>query len=278
MASGDHQPVPDEREIDLTRPNAARMYDYYLGGDAHLAVDREAAERALARFPHTADSAQANRAFLDRAVRACLQKGIRQFLDLGSGVPTVGNVHEIAHHHDPGARVAYVDNEPVAVAHGDRLMAENPLVTVTLADLRNPREVLTAPEVAGLLDFRQPIAVLMVAVLHFVADEDDPAGIVTAYREVLPTGSALVLSHISDDQPTEELAAPHRAVAEVYRTSSTPAHLRDRHDIATLFTGFEVLDPGVVDARHWRPDTPRALDQDPCGFYAGVGWLPQPST
>ncbi|MDR7304294.1 SAM-dependent methyltransferase [Haloactinomyces albus] len=277
MVAEDRQPVPDEPDVDLTRPNAARMYDYYLGGDAHFAADREAADRALARFPHAAGSARANRAFLDRAVRACLQKGIRQFLDLGSGVPTVGNVHEIAHHHDPEARVAYVDNEPVAVAHGDRLMAENPLVTVTLADLRNPREVLAAPGVAGLLDFRQPVAVLMVAVLHFVSDEADPTGIVATYREALPAGSALVLSHISDDQPTEELAAPHRAVAEVYRTSSTPAHLRDYPAIAALFTGFEVLAPGVVDARHWRPDEPRALEQDPCGFYAGVGWLPRPS-
>lgn len=256
-------------EPDLNRPNAARMYDYYLGGAQNLRLDRDYAERALARFPHAARTAQANRQFLDRAVRFCLDSGIRQFLDLGSGIPTVGNVHEIAHQHSPHARIAYVDHEPVAVAHARRLLRTTPGVTVTQADLRAPQEVLAAEAVADLFDWQEPIAVLFVAVLHFVSDADDPAAILAAYRDAVPTGSALVLSHVSDDQPTEELAAPHRAVAEVYQHTTTPAYLRDRATIAALVGESSFVDPGLVDALHWRCD-PAADPHDRCGFYAGV--------
>ncbi len=256
----------------LNRPNAARMYDYYLGGAQNLELDREYAERALRRFPHAARTAQANRDFLGRAVTFCLRSGIRQFLDLGSGIPTVGSVHEVAHSVDPDARVAYVDNEPVAVAHSHRLLEATPAVSSSHADLRDPARVLAAPGVRDLLDFDQPVAVLMVAVLHFVSDTDAPVEIVADYCQALPTGSALVLSHVSDDQPTEELAAPHRAVAEVYRDTTTPAYLRDRPTIRSLFGEAGLVEPGLVDVLHWRPE--RLHDPfDHCGFYAGVGVL-----
>ncbi|MHA6800202.1 SAM-dependent methyltransferase [Bounagaea algeriensis] len=257
---------------DLDRPNAARMYDYYLGGSQNLALDREAAEQALSRFPHTARSAQANRAFLTRAVHYCLDNGIQQFLDLGSGIPTKGNVHEVAHARDADARVAYVDIEPVAVAHARRLLHPLPQVTVTQADLRDPQQVLTAPGVADLFDWHQPVAVLCVAVLHFVSDRDDPGTILARYRHALAAGSALVLSHVSDDQPTEELAAPHRAVAEVYQHSNTPAYLRDRASIAALLEDAALAEPGLVDALHWRPTTP-SNPADRCGFYAAIAQL-----
>lgn len=259
-------------ELELDRPNAARMYDYYLGGTQNFPLDREYAERALARFPHAARTAQANRAFLARAVRYCVTTGIRQFLDLGSGIPTVGCVHQVAHRLDRHARIAYVDREPVAVAHSRMLLADAPCVTVTQADLRMPEQVLASTGVADLLDFDQPIAVLLVAVLHFVGDADDPAGIVHGYRRVLAPHSALVLSHVSDDQPTEEQAAPHRAVAEVYQNTNTPAYLRDRGTIAGLFGDSRLIEPGLVDALHWRPDEAYGED-DRCGFYAGVARL-----
>lgn len=261
--------TPEQFDLGMDQPNAARMYDYYLGGAQNFALDREYANRALARFPHTARTARANRAFLARAVRYCLQAGITQFLDLGSGIPTVGNVHEIAQPIEPTARVAYVDNEQIAVAHGRQLLADTAGATVTQADLLRPEQVLAADGVAGLLDFDQPVAILLVAVLHFVGDEAKPGEVVARYRAAVPPGSALVISHVSDDQPTEELAAPHRAVAEVYRHTSNPAYLRDRRSITALFGDATLVEPGLVDVLHWRPERP----QDPadhCGFYAGV--------
>jgi hypothetical protein len=268
-------------------PNAARMYDYYLGGAANFAVDREFAQRALERFPHTAHSAQANRSFLRRAVRWCVQAGIDQFLDLGSGVPTVGNVHEVARELDPAARVVYVDVEPVAVSHARALLGDTTGVAVAHADLRDPVAVLGSPQVRENLDLTRPVAMLLVAVLHFVADADDPAAIVAAYTAAAAPGSALVISHVSDDQPTEADAAPHRAVAEVYRNTTTPAYLRDRNQIRALFGEARLIDPGLVDATCWYPSPPGARSDEPspraegpdhsnprrCGFYGGLAQI-----
>ena len=184
--------------------NSARMYDYLLGGAQNFAVDREAVHAALARFPHLARSAQANRAFLRRVVRYCLTElGITQFLDLGSGVPTVGNVHEVAHALDPTARLVYVDHEPVAVAVARRLLADTHTVAVLQADLTDPATVLASAEVADTLDLTAPVAVLVLSVLRFVPDTANPAGAIATYLDALAPGSALALSHISDDQPTE---------------------------------------------------------------------------
>src|SRR5687768_6938834 len=181
-------------EVDLTRPSAARVYDYYLGGAHNFAVDRQMAEQAIGLWPDLPLIMQANRAFLRRAVRFCVDAGIRQFLDLGSGIPTAGNVHEVAQSAAPDARVAYVDSDPVAVAYSRTILAENPLTVAVQADLRQPEQVLDHPEVRSLLNFDEPIAVMMVAVLHFVSDSDDPAAIIAGYREVMAPGSFLTIS------------------------------------------------------------------------------------
>ncbi len=258
---GDLQANPD-----ADRPNAARMYDYFLGGSANFAVDRAAAEQALTVTPEIGRFARANRSFLGRAVAHLCARGVDQFLDLGSGVPTVGNVHEIAHRHDPEARVAYVDVEPVAVSHARWLLGEHPRVTVTQADVRRPAEVLAMPGVAGLLDFSRPVAVLAVAILHFVPDDDDPAGIVAAYRDTCVPGSYLCLSHASAVTMSEQEVSGGQ---EVYRSTSTPITPRSDAAIMAMLTGYELLEPGLVSLDQWRPET----QDDVANGYGAVGVL-----
>ncbi|MER5391590.1 SAM-dependent methyltransferase [Saccharopolyspora sp. NPDC002686] len=253
-------------EVDVSTPNVARMYDYYLGGAANFAVDREAAERALAITPEIGRFARMNRLFLGRAVRYLCEQGIDQFLDLGSGVPTVGNVHEIAHQHDPDARVAYVDHESVAVAHARALLVGEPNVSVTQADIRRPADVLSAPGVSGLLDFSRPVAVLAVAIVHFVPDADDPARILRTYREACAPGSYLALSHASPITMTE--SETHRG-QNVYRSTKTPLVVRDRDEIAGFLDGCELVEPGLAPINHW----PTANDEQPANGYGAVGKL-----
>ena len=249
--------------VDVGRANAARMYDYMLGGAHNLEVDREQVRALLASNPDAPAAARANRAFLFRVVTWCLEHGIGQFLDLGSGVPTVGNVHEIAHRRNTGARIAYVDLEPVAVAHARELLVDTPLATVTRADLRDHEAVLTAPGVAGLLDFTRPVALLAVAVLHFVPG--DAAPVIAAYRGALTTGSVAAISHVSTElrEPAQSTQSEDRASTgeRAYRTSATPLTLRAPTQIRELLTGFDLLDPGLVDVTDWpdpTPDTPTA--------------------
>lgn len=258
-------------EIKLSTPNAARMYDYYLGGTANLEVDRQAAEEQLAVIPTTRDWARENRAFLGRAVRFMIEQGIDQFLDLGSGIPTVGNVHEIAHHHNPEARVAYVDFEPVAVAHARYLLGDDPRVTVVQEDIRYPQRVLDAPGIRKLLDFSRPVGVLAVAILHFVPDSDDPVGVVRGYRSACVPGSYLAVSHLSRVTFTDEQMAHGHSV---YNRTSTPGTLRSREEIAAMFEGYQLVDPGLVLLPEWRPDRP--VDHRTAQWtnsYAGVGVL-----
>jgi hypothetical protein len=240
-------------DIDLQTANVARMYDYFLGGGHNLEADRVAARQAIEIMPEIVQSARANRAFLQRAVRACLEMGVRQFLDLGSGIPTVGPVHEIAHQADPTAAVAYVDADPVAVAHTELLLVDVPAVSVTRANLTDPAEVLSAPGVAGLLDFDQPIAVITAAVLHFVPDGRDPHGILETYRKATAPGSMLVFSHgaLNDDEPNRMAA-----IRDHYQHTSHPLQRRSHAQVAALLEGWDVLDPGLVDATAWRPDAP----------------------
>jgi hypothetical protein len=264
-------PRPLEAGIDFDRANAARMYDYYLGGAHNFAVDRALGDQVIEKMPQVRDWARANREFLARLVRYCVGQGIRQFLDLGSGIPTVCHVHETARALAPETRVAYVDFEPVAVAHSQELLADVDGVTMTRADARDPATVLSAPTVTEVLDFGQPVAVLAIALLHFVPDGDDPAGIVAAYREHLVPGSYLALSHVSDDYDDPELITRVRGLVEVYRNSATPAHLRDRPAIRGLFGGLELVEPGLVDINHWRQETP-GLPQ--LSNYAGLARVP----
>ena len=238
--------------IDVDRPSAARIYDYHLGGGHNFAVDREIAEKVAALMPELPLIMRANRAFLLRAVRLLIDAGIRQFLDLGSGIPTVGNVHEIAQGSDPSARVVYVDNDPVAVAHSQALLSGNDNAGVVHADLRDIRSVLGAPEVSRLIDFSRPVGLLMVAVLHFVPDRDDPAGIVAGYRDAVPAGSHLVLSHGAASEDTHAPVGSSEALA-AYSRSVAEMTLRTRAEVAAMFDGFELVDPGVVYVTRWRP-------------------------
>ena len=256
------------------RPNAARMYDYYLGGSHNFAADREAADAVEAAWPGAKAACWENRGFLRRAVRFVAEQGCDQFLDLGSGVPTVGNVHEVAQAVNPAAHVVYVDSEAVAYQAARRMLAGSPTVDVVQADLRDTAAVLGDPRTAALLDFSRPVAVLMVSVLHFVPG--DVAAVVAAYRKVLVPGSFLVVSHAT---PPWELAgsrADMEAAYRVYESSSTPLHYRAATEIEPLFAGTELLPPGLVHVMDWRPDLPA----DPArrariGFLAAVARSPR---
>lgn len=239
-------------EVDVQRPNAARIYDYMLGGSHNFAVDRAAGDAMLARFPDAALAGRANREFLTRTVELCCQLGITQFLDLGSGIPTRGSVHEIVERRCPVGRVVYVDIEPVAVACCRDLVSEHPTVRVAQADLRDPAAVLAAAEVSEVLDFDAPVAVLAVASLHYVAPQDDLAAVVAGYRAALSPGSALVISHGSDDVADPVAAGHMRELAEVMAGSATPAYLRNRAELSAALAEFALVDPGLVDIRRWR--------------------------
>ncbi|WP_229400279.1 SAM-dependent methyltransferase [Micromonospora okii] len=258
--------------IDIERPSVARMYDYYLGGSHNFAADRTAARAMVDAVPEAPLMAQANRAFLRRAVHFLSEAGVRQFLDIGSGIPTVGNVHEIAQRIDPQARVVYVDVDPVAVAHSREILSGNDRAAVIREDLRHPERILAHPELRGMLDLTQPVAVMIVAVLHFVHDDDRPAEILRTLREALAPGSYLVLSQASDEgrRDTGERDEAER----VYRRTDSPLVIRSRAELTRLFDGFELVDPGVVWVPQWRPETPEsAEDAEKAVFMGGVGRL-----
>ena len=231
------------------------MYDYFLGGGHNFGVDRDLAAQVLTRSPITPHIARANRAFLGRAVRWCVAAGYHQFLDLGSGIPTMGNVHEIAHAHNPVARVAYVDHDPVAVAHSRAVLDGQHRVTITEADLRQPAAVLASPGVTEVIDLSEPVVLLTVAVFHFMDQDDDPAGVVARYRQAMAPGSAIVLSHGSADHDDPADAEPQQILAELYRDSTQPVVLRDRPALRRILAGFTPIEPGLVDLTRWRPDT-----------------------
>jgi hypothetical protein len=263
---GEHVERPNwaPGDIDLERPSVARVYDYLLGGAHNFAADRAIAQKTMETMPDVRNVVLNHRAFLRRAVRYLLGRGVRQFLDLGSGIPTVGNVHEIAQAVDPAARIVYVDLDPVAVAHSRSLLVGNDRVAVLQADVRDPAAVLASPEVTGLLDFDEPIAVLMIAVLHFVPDEENPAGIIGGYRDRLAPGSFLAISHAGYevDEETDEL----RDVRKVYEQSVTRTTLRNSVEFTKLFEGFELVEPGVARLPAWHPESPDDLDASDRAF------------
>lgn len=256
--------------IEVTVPNAARMYDYALGGYHNFAVDREYVERAEKAMPGVIAMGHANRAFVGRSVRWLVQQGIRQFLDVGSGIPTLGNVHEVAQSATPDAKVIYVDIDPVAVAHSQALLAGNPSADVIAADLRTPQAILDHPQVNALLDFGQPVAVLLNAVLHFVPESDDPPGILAALREPLVGGSYLTMTHGTEVARTEE----QEEVRALYRSTPTSLHLRTPEQLASLFTGMELVPPGIVEVAEWHPDPDTQDDPKAPGILAIVGRKP----
>lgn len=246
-----HVTVPPD--IDIERPSPARIYDYHLGGSHNFAADRQVARQIAALMPQLPVLMRANRAFLRRAVRFCLAAGVDQFLDLGSGIPTVGNVHEIAQRANPAARVVYVDVDPVAVAHSQTILAGTVGSTVLRADLRNTRQVLDSPQVRDTLDLGRRVAVLMLGVLHFVPDADAPDEIVAAYRDELVAGSPLVVSHAArDEEPTSGVDD----ALTVYTRDVADFTLRSREEVTGLFAGFDLVPPGLVTVNEWRPDEP----------------------
>lgn len=254
---GDRRVERDSLGFDPNTPNVARLYDYYLGGKNHFPADREAAERVLRAVPEVRAAARANRAFLGRAVRHLAGLGIRQFLDIGTGLPTQGAVHEVANAVAPGNRVVYVDSDPVVLVHARALLTDAEDTIAVQGDLRHPQEIIDDPRVQKVIDFHQPVAVLLVAVMHFIPDSDDPPGILRTLREAMAPGSHLVLSHgVRDARPD---VADHGT--EVYRSATAPLVLRDRAGVEAMFEGLHLVEPGLVWLPQWRPDETSQVDQ-----------------
>jgi O-methyltransferase involved in polyketide biosynthesis len=265
------------RDIDQSVPSAARMYDYFLGGMHNFAADREAADLVIEAMPDAPLIARANRAFLDRAIRYLVGQGVRQFLDVGSGVPTVGNVHEIAQRLEPDARIVYVDVDPVAGAHAQQILAGNDRATAIVADLRRPQELLDLldkPERRAVLDRGQPVGLLMVSMLHFVPGDEAYEAVATL-RDALAPDSYLVVSHPISEAIDENAATK---VEAVYQKTTTPGGLRTRAGVERFFDGFELVPPGLVWVPDWHPDAD-ASQREPAlatgpgriGMVAGVG-------
>jgi hypothetical protein len=256
-------------DVYMEKPSPARVYDYYLGGSHNFLVDRQMARAAIALWPELPLIMQANRAFLRRAVRYLVRQGITQFLDIGSGIPTEGNVHEVAQAASPECRVVYVDIDPVAVAHSQAILAGNPLADIVQADLSDVSAIFNDPVAVRLLDLSQPLGVLMVAMLHFVPDEADPANIVAQYRKMMAPGSYLAISHATHEGRPDQ-AGPH---TELYRRAGAPLTMRSRQQVEAFFEGFDLVEPGVVFLPLWRPDSPGDVDEHPERFtgYAAVG-------
>lgn len=262
------------REVAIDTPNVARMYDYFLGGGHNFAVDREAAERLIKMYPDLRLVAQANRSFLRRAVTYLVRTGVTQFIDIGSGIPTAGNVHQIAQRIEPTVRVVYVDIEPVAVAHSQALLGNVPNTLAVQGDARNVRQIVDQPAVRELLDWSKPIAVLLVALLHFVPDDDDALQIVRSLRDAVPAGSYVVITHATTEQIDE---AGREKVEELYRGASSPFHFRSRDQIGRYFEGLDLVEPGLVHVPLWRPESKDDLFYDEparSNGYVGVGRKP----
>jgi O-methyltransferase involved in polyketide biosynthesis len=272
---GDQAPETPVPAIDTTRPHPARMYDYYLGGKNHFAADREAAERALDGLPSGRIAARENRKFLGRAVRyLAAEAGIRQFLDLGSGLPTTDNVHEVAQRITPDAHVVYVDNDPMVLTHARAMLTstQEGRTAYIDADVRDPSAIVDNPVTRSVLDFSEPIALMMVALLHFLGDEDKPRTIVSALLEAMPSGSYVVATSLTAEHDREGVGRAARA----YREAGLTAVPRDADDFARVaFQDLTMVPPGVVILPDWRPDTaePRPSAAEVSG-YAGVAVKP----
>jgi hypothetical protein len=230
--------------IDVTQPSVARVYDYYLGGKDNFASDRKLAEQVMQHMPQVPRIVRENRSFLCRVV----QCDIRQFIDLGTGLPTQENVHEAAQAICPAARVVYVDNDPLVLAHANALLVTNGNTKVVQADIREPGVVLELAAGSGMINFSEPVALLMIAVLHFVTDDEDPWGVAREFMQAMASGSYLALSHAEKRPHAEEAAA-----AKLYDHASAPMMPRSRHAVERFFAGFELVAPGIVTVSEWRP-------------------------
>ena len=267
--------VEDEvppRGVDVTRPSIARVYDVMVGGKDNFAVDRMAAERALAIMPDALEAGRACRAFLRRVVRyLAADAGMRQFLDIGSGLPTKTNVHQVAHDVDPAARVVYVDNDPMVLVHGRALLADNDSTTVIEADIRSPEEILEHQVVRKYVDFTEPVGLLLLSILHHLHDEEDPGRIAATLRDALPSGSHLAIIHFWD--PADEhphISAKVRDVERVFNETLGTGRWRRRAEIEAYFGDFEMVDPGLVPLAEWRPDAEATAEQKDT-YYTMIG-------
>jgi len=262
-------------EIDSAKPHSARMYDYFLGGKNHFAADREAAAEVLRNSPSVRVAARENRAFLGRAVRyLAAEAGIRQFLDIGTGLPTTNNVHQVAQTAAPSSRVVYTDYDPLVLAHAWALLTSAPegRTAYIQADLRNPEAIVSDPTTREVLDFGQPIGLVLVAILHFVQDSAQPGQIIATLLDALPSGSYLVASHLTTEHDPAATAAGQRAM----QRAGIAMQKRDSDVFAELaFRGLELVPPGVVLVSEWRPDDsgPRPQPAE-VSCYGGVGRKP----
>lgn len=261
----DHEPL----KIDISVAHSARVYDYLLGGKDNFAVDRKAAEASLAVMPGLRDVVRQNRQWLHRAADYLAgDLGIRQFLDIGTGIPTSPNLHEVAQRVAPECRVVYVDNDPLVLVHARALLTSAPegATAYLEADLRDPHAILDSPEVRETLNLTRPVAVSLIAILHFLADRSDPYGVVQTLVDALPPGSALALTHGTADHVPDEFAA----VADVYSRQGIEHQTRSHEEVARFFDGLDLVAPGVVAVGDWRPDEATADDDVPVGLYGGV--------
>jgi S-adenosyl methyltransferase len=231
-------------------PSAARVYDYLLGGKDNYPADRAVAESMIAQLPNVKLAVRWNRAFLRRVVRYLVgEAGIRQIIDVGAGLPTVGNTHEIAQDADPEARVVYVDHDPVVLAHARSMLHNVPGTAIIGRDLTEPERILADPAVRELIDFGQPTALLFMSILHFVADSDDPAGLIARLLAPFPAGSHVAISHATPDE-----VAAVKDVERIFDEATEQAHVRSRSQVARLVAGLEIIEPGLVWPPEWRPD------------------------
>jgi SAM-dependent methyltransferase len=235
-------------DIELARPSPARIYDYFLGGTHNFAVDRELADRVIAASPEIAYGARSNRAFLGRAVHVMTSDGVGQFLDIGAGIPTQEPTHEVAARGYPQSRVVYVDNDPVAVAHSQALLTGDARGGVLHADVRDPKSILGSDVVTSMIDFSRPVGLLLLAVLHFLSDADDPADIIATFADALAPGSYLVISHVSPPS-----GADVEKLEREIRQSGL-GYMRGPDEIARFFEGWEMVEPGLISPALWRPD------------------------
>ncbi|KAB8191800.1 SAM-dependent methyltransferase [Nonomuraea phyllanthi] len=269
---------PAYAEASVTRinphiPHPARIYDYLLGGKDNFASDRKAAEALIEVSPGTREGVRAHRAFLGRAVRyLAAEAGITQFLDIGTGIPTQDHTHTIAQESVPEARVAYVDNDPIVLVHGRALLTGDPagMTDMIEADLRQPEKILSDPAVRAVIDFTRPVAVILAGVLHFITDEEDPYGVVEQLKAAVPSGSHLLLSHITldfaDHLSREEFTKP-------YDDSPAPMVPRTHDETLRFFEGWDLVDPGLVEVVTWRPDPVEYQEQIPGGHAWAYGGL-----
>ncbi|MCM3923846.1 SAM-dependent methyltransferase [Frankia sp. AiPs1] len=260
-------------DLNIGVPHPARMYDYYLGGKENFPADRETAEQAIAAFPNTRNAARQNRAFLVRAVRHLVgEVGIRQFLDIGTGIPTSPNLHEVAQGIAPDTRVVYADNDPIVLAHARALLTSTSQGRTAYldADIRDPERILASAELRGTLDLTRPVALSLIAIFHFIDDADDPYGLVRRLVDALPSGSYLALTNATGDHdPTFEPAA------ETYRRRGVTMRLRTRAEVERFFDGLELVDPGVQVVHRWRPDpTTEDLTDAQVSVYGAIARKP----